>query len=53
MRWLKIILKRNLGFFVRGEEDQQKDLSRNIITVKIILHQSDEASGKKDKLQQK
>ncbi len=37
----------------RGEEDKQNDLRRNRITTKIILAQSDEASGKKDKLQQK
>ena len=46
----KTAFKRNLGFFVQGEEDKQNDLRRNIITAKIILAPADEALGKKDKL---
>jgi len=49
----KIISSRNLDIFKPGEEGQRNDLRRNIITVKIISRQPDEARLKNNELQQK
>lgn len=49
----KLLCKRDVEFFDQGEESQRNDLRRSITTVKTISRQLDEASGKKNKSEQK